>query len=527
MPSPRRRRLQGMRQLNTSRFMQWISTRRHLAGEGGFTIIEAAVAMMLVALIFTALSAGLIGGLRATRDTRLFQQATSMGEEAVEAGRDLQYDTLVMQTSDLAGDPRIAAGPTFDPDASGPLLAEPVVATTSGGSVVPHITTETVVNTTFTTSRYVTWVDNAVQGGPAQSYKRLVVIVEWQIEGRTNSYITSSFIALARRGLPVPKFELAPETQTEEVEEGNLVVFPHTVRNLGIVDTYDLEMPNTRGWIINFYKDEDQNGTFESAVDSLLLDTNSTGKPDTGSVATDEITYFLAVFQLAPSETPGTEEMTLTATSGGNDTVSDTSINRVDIGTVGLTLNLHNNPTPPTGNTNAQKNLTMDINPVSAATLYQYSRNHYNTIYPGRFIDKSDSSDSQGDSKLMANWVYQVPKNTKFNGEVVLKLWVAAKDLRCDKGFTIRTFLRTKNSEGADSGTELTSADLAVSAPGGTEPCNFREVTLPMTLTNVTVATNKFIELKVTIRNTSDDAALIAYDTTSFNSTLTLPQVST
>jgi type II secretory pathway pseudopilin PulG len=506
--------------------MNWMSPRRRLAGEGGFTLIEASVAMLLVALIFTALSAGLIGGLRATRDARLYQQATAHGEEAVESSRDLQYDTLVMQTSDLAGDPRIVAGPKFDPDQSGPLVAEPIVTSASGGSIVPHITTELVNNTTFTTSRYVTWVDDAVQGGPAQSYKRMVVMVEWQVGGRTNSYVTSSFIAEARRGLPVPKFELAPEDQTVEVEPGNLVVFPHTIRNLGIVDTYDLEMPNTRGWVIDFYRDEDQNGTFEPGVDSLLMDTNSTGIPDTGSVATDEITYFLAVFQLAPSEPVGDEEMTLTATSGGNDEVSHSSKNTVDIGTVGLTLNLHNNPSPPTGNTNATTNLAMNINPVTAATLYQYSRNHYNTVYPGRFIDKKDAIHSESDNKYMANWVYQVPQNTLFNGTAEAKLWVAAKDLKCDKSFTIRAFLRTRNNLSSHSGTQLASADLAVPAPGGSEPCNFRAVTIPMTITNVTVAANRYIELKVTIRGSSGDAALFAYDTTSYTSTLTLPQVS-
>ena len=142
--------------------MHWSSTRRRFAEEGGFTIIEASIAMLVAALIFTALSAGLISGLRATRDARLYQQATSVGEEAVEAARDLQYPNLSMQTSDLPGDPRIEPGLMFDPDGSGILLAEPLVAAASGASIVPHITTETIGNTKFTISRYVTWVDDAV-----------------------------------------------------------------------------------------------------------------------------------------------------------------------------------------------------------------------------------------------------------------------------------------------------------------------------------------------------------------------------
>ena len=510
-----------------------ISIRRRVAEEGGFTVIEASIAMLVAAMMFTALSSGLMSGLKAVRDARLFQQATSVGEEAVEAARNLQYETLSMQTSDLSGDPRIQAGLTFDPDGSGALLAEPVVATASGATIVPHITTQTLGNTTYTTSRYVTWVDDALQGGPGQSYKRMVVIVEWPAGGTTNTYRTSSFIARARRGLPVPKFELAPEAQTLEVEQGNLVVFAHTIRNLGIVDTYDLVMPDPddRSWIINFYKDTNQNGTFEPAIDSLLLDTNSTGTPDTGSVATDEIVYFLAVFLLGLTEAPGTEVMTLTATSGANNAVSHSAQNTLEIGVVGLTLNLHNNPTPPVGNTTAQANMAMDISPGSSPTLYQYSTNHYSggSAKPGRFVDKrGNPAHDESNTKFMANWVHQVPQNTLFNGTAQIKVWVAAKDFKCDKTLHIRAFLRKKDTSATTAGTLLGSVNAIILPPGGSEPCEFRQQTLSIALTNVTVETNKWVELKITnVEITNGDAALIAYDTLTYNSTLKLPQVST
>lgn len=509
--------------------MSWMSTRRRLVAEGGFTIIEASIAMLVVALMFTALSAGLISGLRATRDARLYQQATSHGEEAVEAARDLQYDALVMQSADLSGDPRIQSGPKFDPDQSGPLVAEPVVASSSGGSIAPHITTEVVGNTTFTTSRYVTWVDDGIQGGPAQSYKRMVVMIEWQVGGRKNSYVTSSFIALARRGLPVPKFELAPEAQTVEVAQGNLVVFPHTIENLGIVDTYDLDIPaaeNPRGWVINYYKDVDKNGTFEPVTDTLLLDTNSTGKPDTGSVITDETTHFLVVFLLGPTETPGTVNMTLTASSGANDSVTRTSEDTVVVGFAGLTLNLHNNPSPPTGNTTAQKPMAMNLTPVSAETLYKYSTDYYNN-QPGRYIVQINTDHNETLKDRMANWVYQVPQNTLFNGTVEVKLWVARKGFSCTGGaVNIRAFLRTKTTQATDAGTQIASGD-GVMVPVGIGSCSFQQITITMTLTNVNVAINKWLELKVTNRNASGDAALIAYDTTAYRSTIKLPQVST
>jgi type II secretory pathway pseudopilin PulG len=512
--------------------MRWIYVRRPLAQEHGFTIVEASIAMLLVAMMFTALSAGLIGGLKATRDARLFQQATTIGEEAVEGARDLEYDTLVMQTADLAGDPRIQAGPVFDPDASGILVAEPIVTSASGGLIFPHVTTEAVIKTTFTTSRYVTWVDDSDQGGPAQSYKRMVVIIEWQSGGQTNSYVTSSFIAEARRGLPVPKFSLEEELKLAEVEPGNTVVFGHTIQNLGIVDTYDLEIPaseNPRGWIINFYKDEGQIGTFEPGVDSLLLDTNSTGLPDTGSIATDEITYFLVVFDLGSDEAPGAVAMTLTATSGASDTVSHDAEDTVVVGFPGLTLNLHNNPSPPIADTTAQKPMGMNVTPVTGTTLYMYSTNYYNN-QPGRFIDRhnqNNPNDGETDSRFMANWVYQMPENTVFDGTVEFKLWVARKDFSCSGGTAeLRVFLRSKDTQTTDAGASLVQEDAALVLASGSGSCPFQQFTFTFNLDNESIAINKWLELKVVNRKPSVDALLIAYDTTQYPSTIKLPKVS-
>lgn len=518
------------------RQIAWIFIRRPVTAEDGFTIIEASIAMLIVAMMFTALSAGLISGLRATRDARLFQQATAMGQEAIEAARDLSYDALVMQTSDLAGDPRIGPGPKFDPDGSGILAAEPVITSSSGGSIVPHITTETVVNTTFTKSRYVTWVDDTIQGGPAQSYKRMVVIIEWPAGNQTNSYVTSSFIALARRGLPVPKFELAPQAQTLQVQPGNAVVFPHTIRNLGIVDTYDLEMTtNPRNWFVNFYKDGNQNGAFDPIVDSLLLDTNSTGKPDTGSVQTQAISHFLAVFVLSPTETPGPVDMTLKATSGANDSVSRTSKDTVVVGFPGVTLNLHNKPTPPSGNTTAQSEMAMNLSNVSDIPLYRYSTDLY--TYPrltepfeaGRYIDRkfpsSSATETEADKRYMANWIYQLPARTTFSGTVEINLWVARAGFDCSGPAHVRAFLRDKKDPTDSPSDVLLATGNAVMVPSGVTTCPFQQITITMAL-SATVQKDRFLELKITNPNTTGGAILIAYDTTTYRSTVKLPQVS-
>lgn len=500
---------------------------RPVRPESGFTLIEASIAMAIIALVAAGLAVGLMGGLRATRDARLFQQATALGDAEVETSRDTLYDNLVMVTSDLAGDARVLPGPSMDPDGTGPLLVEPIVSAPSGGSISPHIFQETVDNYAFTISRYVTWVDDTVQGGPARSYKRFVVLIEWTSGGRTNTYRTSAFITRARRGLPVPKFELAPAEQELEVQPGNTVVFAHGITNLGIVDAYDLQMPvpGGRTWAITFYKDVDQDGLYTVGIDTPLVDTNFTGVVDTGNVSTGQTTYLLAVWTLSPLETLGTETLTLTATSGANDAHTRTATDTLDIGTVGITLYLHNRPTPPTGNTTAQKNTPMTVDAPTASTLYQYSTNYYSNN-AGRFVDKKTTTSGESSTNFMANWVYQVPATTTYNGTAELEIWVALKDLKCDKTVNFNVFLREKATSSTDTGTQFASG-VGVAVPqGAVEPCNFRLITVTMPV-NRTINTNQWIELKVTVLEATGDAGLFAYDTPAFESKLTLPQVAT
>ncbi|MFN2486566.1 MAG: hypothetical protein ABR609_08175, partial [Acidimicrobiia bacterium] len=278
---------------------------RVAAREDGFSLVEAVASILIVMLFMGASAATLISGYRAVRQTKYFQQGTALGNRAVEGARDISYDALGMLNSDLAGDADITsacaglAGPGnfYDPG-GGTLTCERIVSSDGNVEIENHIQTVTVEGKVFTIKRYVTWVDNDAQGGTGEDYKRLSVVVEWVDNGTIDSFETSTFVARARRGLPVPEFELAPAAQNKQVEQGQIATFAHSIENLGIVDAYDIEMPVPAGWGIQFYADDEVDGeigVYDPAFDEALTDTNGTGKPDTGNVATDEVTYFLAV----------------------------------------------------------------------------------------------------------------------------------------------------------------------------------------------------------------------------------------
>ena len=520
---------------------------RVLRKEDGFSLIEAVAAILIVMVFMAASAASLISGYRAIRQTKYFQQGTALGNQAIEETRDVSYDALGMLNSDLAGDADISAncpgldvvpGSFYDPGGAA-LTCERIVSADGNVEITDHIDTESVEGKVFTIKRYVTWVDSEDQGEAEEDYKRVSVVVEWTDNGTTDSFETSTFVSRARRGLPVPKFELTPASQTRYVEQGFTATFAHSIENLGIVDAYDIVMPVPAGWGLQFYADAGQIGVYEVGVDLPLADSNGNGTPDTGNVATNGVSFFLAVATVPVTQPNGFVNLPLTATSGVNDDVTADSANRAGVGPVSKTLYLHNNPSPPVGTTTAQNQIPMNTTAPTVATLYKYSTDLYNPvapIYPGRYLVRQattppvdQASTGAGGAGKMVNWVYQVtaaPAQLQGNGSV--RLWVAAHNQNC-AAVSLHYYIRRKNaanSNNAGTTTLLSEGNLTVPA-GGAAPCAFTQVNVPFTLAATTIPTNDWIELKVVVNQApaSTDNALIAYDTSTYPSRLILPQV--
>jgi hypothetical protein len=441
-----------------------------------------------------------------------------------------------MLNSDLAGDSDIVAscaglgaGNFYDP---GPgLSCERIVSADNNVAITNHIQTVPVEGKPFTVKQYVTWVDNSPQGGPDQDYKRLSVVVEWNDNGTTDSFETSTLLSRARRGLPVPEFDLTPDTQTKQVEAGQTVAFAHSIENLGIIDAYDIEMPVPLGWTVQFYADDQTDGeigVYDPAFDEALTDTNGTGTPDTDNVDTDEVFYLLAVVTVPATQPTGTVDVPLTATSGIKDDVTETSENKAKVAPLGIRLYLYHNPHPPVANTTAQNQLLMNTTAPVATTLYKYSTNLYNPVaaHGGRWLPKlaSTPAATESNTSRYVNWIYQVPTTTVYQGNGSVRLWIAARDQNCS-AVSLHYYLRRKNnatSNNASQTTVLNEGNLTV-AGGGVAPCDFTQVDVPFILTPVSIPSNNIIELKVVVNSISAADALVAYDTTLHPSRLFLP----
>ena len=74
--------------------------------QGGFTLIEAAVALLIATFIFVALGQTIAAALRASEARRLEQQADALVAEAIEGIRDFVYTDLALDS----GDPTLIRG---------------------------------------------------------------------------------------------------------------------------------------------------------------------------------------------------------------------------------------------------------------------------------------------------------------------------------------------------------------------------------------------------------------------------------
>lgn len=185
-----------------------------------------------------------------------------------------------------------------------------------------------------------------------------------------------------------------------------------------------------------------------------------------------------------------------------------------------VTWTLHNRPTPPVGNTSAQGNLTMDENPPIASTLYNYDTNADSS--PGRRLLKSGMGPGDTTLSRYANWRSPVLTTARLiNGNVTVLLWSAVQTFQLSRAGSIVAYLRDYNPA---TGTyvEISSATRTNANWQGGQP-SWIPAGIAIPVVSYTVPFGHQVELKVETTSSAFTNMWIAYDTTSYASSLTLP----
>jgi type II secretory pathway pseudopilin PulG len=279
--------------------------------DGGFTLIEAAVALLIATFIFVALGQTIATALQASESRRLEQQADALIAEVVEGVRNLSYADLALDS----GDPTLIGATTFDPG-----TGSEVVLVEAGGGLNPQVTTESFNTITFTLTRYVTWVDDNPSDASAEDYKRLTVIAQWDSRGQTRTEQRDTLVSFAEAGAATPSASygvtINPAVDGANGAAGDTVTYAHAIENIGSgADTFELTVVNDLGWPVVM-----------RSVDTGVppVDTNGNGTPDTGELTLTGDTYDIQVFVQVPAGTAaGVASSTiLEATSAGDSGIS-------------------------------------------------------------------------------------------------------------------------------------------------------------------------------------------------------------
>ncbi len=172
-------------------------------------------------------------------------------------------------------------------------------------------------------------------------------------------------------------------------------------------------------------------------------------------------------------------------------------------------LYLHNNPSPPTGPTTTQGNLSFSRSVPTATTLFNYSSNY--DAGPGRSLLQTNNQLAETNDRSVQRWEYPITADYSASSASSLTIWIAPQDFTPNKtvGLLVGLF---------DCDAGITSCWLLASSEVTTSmfPAAWTEVEIPFASVTHTFLTGRTFVLKIVPSPTTDIDVWVAYDTTSY-----------
>jgi type II secretory pathway pseudopilin PulG len=523
-------------------------------GDDGFSLIEAVVALSVASFIFAALAAAMISSITSVVAGRQAQQASDVLQQSMEQLRATGFDSLAMRPSDLSTNDTLPLSgcSCYNPVQNSTTGATETLALDNGGAVYPHVTSTTVNSTRYTLRKYVTVPTDST----GASYKRITVFATWTARGRTHTRSLSSFVVLSRSGLPLPDYKFTLNTSgTLCASPGAALVYGFTLKNNGARDSFALSSTSSGSLIWTYYLDNGaaSPGTFgadDTTVPSVA------GVPTLGTIDTNRSANFWAVSNVPGGASTGTVGVTFRATSVSDpayfqEMSTTSSIALVCTGTPSPTPTPTPTPTstsvaPPqptatcstslpgvstgssvtptsyylrNGSTNTDNTTAAATLPIgkltspTSTTLWNYATD-LSSNTAGRYLATTGTSVA-----TTADWRYQFAGATKLVGDGVVDLWAAPASGSSTDAMVFTVTVLQLNGAGTVLST-ITSTTYGGGPWGCSGPKHFG-VSVPFGGgSGTSFSANDFVEVRVTVAGA---AALLDYDTTTFQSAMTLP----
>lgn len=180
--------------------------RTRLAREQGFTLIELMVAMLILAIVLTALLPAFFGTMKATNSSDNRSTANGLAVAATEQLRSVPYyEVGYVTTPSQCQNPNDPQNPN----------KSPVVLPSGTTTPLTAVTAKTLSGTTYTTVRCIYWIDSSVSGDTL-AYKQTVVTVSWSTRGVPGQIVQTSAIYPGGEGAYTPggQQDFAPSQAT-------------------------------------------------------------------------------------------------------------------------------------------------------------------------------------------------------------------------------------------------------------------------------------------------------------------------
>jgi hypothetical protein len=344
---------------------------------------------------------------------------------------------------------------------------------------------------------------------------------------------SSSYITASRRGLPSPAYTWAatPNNPNSSVgiAAGGRGAFFAMLTNQGIPLRWNLSLTATIGttvqpWSVQWFKDDDCSGSWNTATETTSLDSDGNGSGDTGIVPTDGRVCIVGVLYV-PSGTANTSaavslattpntatpstDYTAAAPVAGTATISGTGISY-------RTLNLHNW-------TDTDGTATAD-SASPAATVYD----KLTTVAPGSstlYNFDTDRNTAPGltlSTTASATWRYGLSNASTLGGTsgnqgyAFVDFYAVSDDLNAFTTTNVQLALRVETSTNV-----WANYGSAVVKPiTGTTGFDHYTVNIPVPIQ--ALAANMRVELAFTVPTGSTPVRL-AYDASGAPATLVLP----
>jgi hypothetical protein len=181
----------------------------------------------------------------------------------------------------------------------------------------------------------------------------------------------------------------------------------------------------------------------------------------------------------------------------------------------GRTWHLHNDPSPPVGDTVSHTILPLDETNPTGGTLFNYDTDRDSS--PGLVVVKGGTGVGETDPTKTQVWrSAPLPEDQCLNGTVTVNLWAALKNYRHNKAGEIFVYIRDFDGS---SHTEIGSGSVYKNKWQSASE-TFVQTAVDISGIDYVVPAGHSIELKVIVGDQSFDDMWFAFDTTAYPMTV-------